>query len=71
MAEAAKAAVATQTTVPTPIPVVAGRLATAVQTSALTTNERTTLPNCSAQLQSLIMTIKRSPNTTAFNSDLI
>lgn len=43
IAEAAKAAVVTQTTVSTPIRVVAGRAATAVQASALTSNVRTTL----------------------------
>ena len=43
IAEAAKAAVLTQTTVSTPIPVVAGRAATAVQASALASNVRTTL----------------------------
>lgn len=43
IAEAAKAAVVTQTTVSTPIPVGAGRAATAVQTSALASNVRTTL----------------------------
>ena len=43
IAEAAKAAVVTQTTVSTPMLVVAGRAATAVQTSALASNVRTTL----------------------------
>lgn len=43
IAEAAKAAVVTQTTVSTPIPVVPGRFATAVQSAAQTSNVRTTL----------------------------
>ncbi len=43
IAEAAKAAVVTQTTVSTPIPVVPGRAATAVQSMAQTSNVRTTL----------------------------
>ena len=43
IAEAAKAAVVTQTTVSTPIPVVPGRTAAAVQSTAQTSNVRTTL----------------------------
>jgi len=43
IAEAAKAAVVTQTTVSTPIPVVAGRATTAVQSTVQTSNVRTTL----------------------------
>jgi prophage DNA circulation protein len=43
IAEAAKAAVVTQSTVSTPIPVVPGRVATTVQSSAQTSNVRTTL----------------------------